>query len=48
VVSRALSASRPRPRYPAAGGAGPILFMRKILPDRMFDRFLRLIFRFAS
>lgn len=48
VVSRALKARRPRARYPAAGGAGPILFLRKILPDRLFDRVLRLIFRTAS
>lgn len=45
VVSRALKATHPRARYPAAGGAGPILFLRKILPDRAFDRVLRLIFR---
>jgi short-subunit dehydrogenase len=48
VVSRALRARRPRARYPAAGGAGPILLARKLLPDRMFDRLLRLMFRFAS
>lgn len=48
VVSRSLKASRPRTRYPAAGGAGPILFMRRILPDRMFDGFLRLMFRFGA
>lgn len=48
VVSRALKARRPRARYPAAGGAGPILFLRKILSDRMFDRFLRLLFRLGA
>ncbi len=47
VVSRALKSRHPRPRYAAAGGAGPILFMRKILSDRMFDRLLRLMFRYA-
>jgi short-subunit dehydrogenase len=48
VVSLALKAGRPRARYPAAGGAGPILLARKLLPDRMFDRVLRLIFRSTS
>jgi NAD(P)-dependent dehydrogenase (short-subunit alcohol dehydrogenase family) len=41
IVSRALKARRPRTRYPAAGGAGPILFLRKILPDRWFDGVMR-------
>jgi NAD(P)-dependent dehydrogenase (short-subunit alcohol dehydrogenase family) len=47
TVSRALKARRPRARYPSGGGAAPILFMRKILPDRMFDRLLRRLFRTA-
>ncbi len=48
VVSRALAARRPRARYPAAGGAGPILLLRRFLPDRLFDRALRLMFRLAG
>ena len=48
TVSRALKARRPRARYASGGGARPILFMRKLLSDRMFDRLLRLIFRSAS
>ena len=47
TVSRALKARRPRTRYPSGGGARPILLMRKILSDRLFDRLLRLIFRSA-
>ena len=47
VVAKALSARNPRPRYAAAGGAGPILFFRKILPDRLFDRFMGLTMRHA-
>jgi NADP-dependent 3-hydroxy acid dehydrogenase YdfG len=43
VVSRSLKAHRPRTRYPAAGGAGPILFLRKILPDRWFDGVIRMM-----
>lgn len=48
VVSRALKARRPRTRYPGGGGAGPILLARKLLPDRMFDGVLRLLFRLNS
>ena len=48
IVARALKAQRPRTRYPAAGGAWPILMLRKLLPDRLFDRVLRLMFRLAS
>lgn len=45
VVSRALRARRPRTRYAAAGGALPLLILRKLLSDRMFDRVVRRIFR---
>lgn len=48
TVSRALRARRPRARYPSGGGASPILLARRLLPDRMFDRVLRLMFRVAS
>jgi NAD(P)-dependent dehydrogenase (short-subunit alcohol dehydrogenase family) len=48
IVSRALRRRRPRPRYPAGGGALPILILRKLLPDRLFDRLLRLMFRLAA
>ncbi len=48
IVSRALKARHPRARYPAAGGAGPILMLRRLFPDRLFDRALRLMFRLAG
>ncbi len=48
IVSRALKARRPRTRYAAAGGALPLLMLRRILPDRMFDRVVRLMFRLAG
>ena len=48
IVSRALKARHPRARYPAAGGAMPILILRRLLPDRLFDRALRLMFRLAG
>ena len=48
IVSRALAARRPRTRYPAAGGAWQILLLRRLLPDRLFDHVLRLMFRLAG
>ena len=48
IVSRALKARRPRTRYPAAGGALPLLMLRRILPDRLFDGVVRLMFRLAG
>jgi len=38
VIARAIVANRPKTRYIAGAGAKPILFLRKILPDRLFDR----------
>jgi NAD(P)-dependent dehydrogenase (short-subunit alcohol dehydrogenase family) len=43
TVSRALAAARSRTRYATGGGAKPILLLRWLLPDRMFDGVMRLI-----
>jgi NAD(P)-dependent dehydrogenase (short-subunit alcohol dehydrogenase family) len=40
TIVRAVTARRPKTRYATGGGARPILFLRKILPDRMFDRLI--------
>jgi len=40
VVARALSARRPRTRYTVAPSATFLLTLRRILPDRLWDRFL--------
>jgi NAD(P)-dependent dehydrogenase (short-subunit alcohol dehydrogenase family) len=48
TVSRALKARHPRTRYASGGGAAPILLLRKLLPDRLFDGALRLMFRISS
>jgi len=48
TVSAALKARRPRTRYASGGGARPILWARRLLPDRVFDALLRTMFRFAS
>jgi NAD(P)-dependent dehydrogenase (short-subunit alcohol dehydrogenase family) len=41
TVAKALAAARPRTRYATGGGAKPILFLRAVLPDRMFDGVMR-------
>lgn len=43
TVSRALATARPRTRYATGGGAKPILFLRWLLSDRMFDGFMRMV-----
>jgi NAD(P)-dependent dehydrogenase (short-subunit alcohol dehydrogenase family) len=37
VIVKAVRARRPKTRYAAGFGAGPILFARRVLPDRGFD-----------
>jgi len=43
AVVRAVTARRPRTRYPVGVGAKPLLFLRAVLPDRVFDRVIRLV-----
>jgi hypothetical protein len=40
TIVRAVTARRPKTRYATGGGARTILFLRKILSDRMFDRLI--------
>jgi NAD(P)-dependent dehydrogenase (short-subunit alcohol dehydrogenase family) len=40
TIVRAVSTKRPKTRYATGGGARTILFLRKILSDRMFDRLI--------
>ena len=40
AIAKAASARNPRTRYAAGGGARPILFLRRWLSDRMFDRLM--------
>ncbi|WP_020637368.1 oxidoreductase [Amycolatopsis alba] len=48
VVLKAVRARRPKTRYAAGLGAKPILFVRRVLPDRAFDAlFLGALRRFA-
>jgi NAD(P)-dependent dehydrogenase (short-subunit alcohol dehydrogenase family) len=40
TIARAVRARRPKTRYATGGGARTILFLKRILPDRLFDRFI--------
>jgi NAD(P)-dependent dehydrogenase (short-subunit alcohol dehydrogenase family) len=40
TIIRAVRATRPKARYPTGGAARPMLFLRRILTDRMFDRLM--------
>jgi len=40
TIVKAILSNRPKTRYATGGGAKAILFMRRILPDRIFDKVL--------
>jgi short-subunit dehydrogenase len=40
TIARAVAAKRPRTRYATGSGAKPILFIRRILPDRLYDKLM--------
>lgn len=40
AIKKAIDAKKPRTRYAAGGGAKPILFLRRVLSDKMFDRLM--------
>jgi NAD(P)-dependent dehydrogenase (short-subunit alcohol dehydrogenase family) len=44
-IVRAVVSNRPKTRYATGGGAKIILFVRKILSDRMFDRLMLSLLR---
>ena len=48
AVDRAVHARRPRSRYAVGLGAKPLLLARRVLPDRVFDRLVRLAFRLGG
>jgi NAD(P)-dependent dehydrogenase (short-subunit alcohol dehydrogenase family) len=43
TILRSVQARRPKTRYATGGGAHLILFLRRILTDRMFDRLIRTV-----
>lgn len=48
AVDRAVRARRPRSRYAVGLGAKPAMLARRVLPDKVFDRMLRLTFRLGG
>lgn len=44
AIVKASTSKRPKTRYLIGYGAKPVIFMRRILSDRMFDRFIKLAF----
>lgn len=47
AVLKAATARRPRTRYVVGLGARPILVARRALPDRSFDRLMRVSYWFV-
>jgi NAD(P)-dependent dehydrogenase (short-subunit alcohol dehydrogenase family) len=48
AIVRAVTARRPRTRYAVGLGAKPIIFARKVLPDRVYDTLVRVGFRVTA
>jgi NAD(P)-dependent dehydrogenase (short-subunit alcohol dehydrogenase family) len=48
AIAKAVQSPKPRTRYVVGGGARGILLAEWILPDRGFDRFIQLGYRFAG
>jgi NAD(P)-dependent dehydrogenase (short-subunit alcohol dehydrogenase family) len=44
VIERAIASKHPRTRYIVTPGARAVLVLRRVLPDRAFDRFLATLF----
>jgi NAD(P)-dependent dehydrogenase (short-subunit alcohol dehydrogenase family) len=40
TIAKAVRAARPRTRYATGGGARIVLFLRRVLSDRTFDRIM--------
>lgn len=40
TISKAISAKNPKTRYPAGSMAKPLLFLRKVLSDKLFDKLI--------
>jgi NAD(P)-dependent dehydrogenase (short-subunit alcohol dehydrogenase family) len=48
AIGRALTARRPRTRYAVGLGAKPVIYARRVLPDRVVDAMVRLTFGIAG
>jgi NAD(P)-dependent dehydrogenase (short-subunit alcohol dehydrogenase family) len=48
AIAKAVQKRRPRTRYAVGAGAKPVLFLRRVLPDRAFDTVITRAFRTAG
>ena len=48
AIAKAVQSLKPRTRYIVGSGARPMLLAERILPDRGFDKFIQLGYRFAA
>ena len=48
AIVRAVTSRRPKTRYVVGLGAKPIIFVRRVLPDRAFDAVISGFTRFAA
>jgi NAD(P)-dependent dehydrogenase (short-subunit alcohol dehydrogenase family) len=48
AIAKAVQSRKPRTRYVVGGGARGILLAKRILPDRGFDKFIQLGYRFMA
>jgi len=48
AVAKAVASRRPKTRYAVGTGVKPLLFARRVLSDRGFDRLMRLVYRVAG
>lgn len=48
VIGRAVTSRRPRTRYAVGLGAKPVIYLRRAVPDRVFDALVRLTLRVAG
>ena len=48
AIAKAVQNPRPRTRYVVGGGARGMLLAERVLPDRGFDKFIQLGYRFAA
>jgi NAD(P)-dependent dehydrogenase (short-subunit alcohol dehydrogenase family) len=48
AIGRAVTSRRPRTRYAVGLGAKPVIYLRRVVPDRVFDALVRLTMRVAG
>jgi hypothetical protein len=48
AIAKAVQSPKPRTRYIVGSGARPMLLAARILPDRGFDKFIQMGYRFGT